>query len=175
MSGIQELLVRNAGFAAKGGHEGLTPMPTKMVFLVCCIDSRIDPAYFLGVELGDALVMRNAGGRVNSEVINEIAFIASVTEAMSGEDAPGFEVAVVHHTGCGTGFLADPEFRASYAKRISVDEKQLVDVAVIDPELSVVVDVNKVLEAAAIPQRVTVSGHVYDVDTGLVTTVMPAA
>ena len=71
------------------------------------MDGRVDPAHILGVELGDALVMRNAGGRVNDEVISEIAFIGALTEQLFGDDAPPFEVAVLHHTACGTGFLAD--------------------------------------------------------------------
>ena len=87
MSNLEPLLERNQAFAANGGHEGLTPLPTHMLFLVTCIDGRVDPAHVLGADLGDALVLRNAGGRVNDEVINEIVFIAALTEEILGDDA----------------------------------------------------------------------------------------
>ena len=143
--------------------------------LVTCMDGRVDPAHILGAELGDALVMRNAGGRVTGEVIDEIAFIATLTETMFGDEAPPFEVAVIHHTGCGTGFLADEIFRHTYADRIGADEADLASHAVTDPTASVRADVDLLLATPGLPARVSVTGHVYDIDTGLVTTVVPLA
>ena len=149
-------------------------MPKHLVFVVSCIDGRVDPAHLLGLEPGDALVLRNAGGRVNDEVINEITFIAALTETMLGDGAPPFEVAVIHHTACGTGFLADEAFRSAFAERIGADEQVLAGQAVTDPIESVVADVEKLRSSPLIPNRVVTSGHVYDVETGLVTTIAPA-
>lgn len=175
MSNLDPLLDRNRTFARTGAHQGLSPVPEHQVFIVSCIDSRVDPAHILGADLGDALVLRNAGGRVNDDVIAEIAFIAAVTETMFGDDAPPFEVAVIHHTACGTGFLADDDFRRSFASRIEADGAELADTAVTDPIESVQRDVEKLLASPLVPGRVTVSGHVYDVETGLVETVVPTA
>ena len=173
MSNLTPLLDRNKEFAGTGAHAGLTPSPKHRVFVITCMDGRVDPAHILGVELGDALVYRNAGGRVTDEAIHEVAFIATLTETMFGDDAPAIEVAVVHHTACGSGFLADDDFRRTFAARIGVDEAGLAGQAVVDPQETVRTDVDRLLASPAIPARFSVSGHVYDVETGLVTTVAP--
>jgi carbonic anhydrase len=175
MSNLDPLLERNQAFARAGAYQGLSPMPEHQVFVISCIDPRVDPAYILGAGLGDAVVLRNAGGRVTDEVIDDIAFIAALTETMFGDDAPPFEVAVIHHTACGTGFLADDAFRRSFAVRIDADEAELAEAAVTDPIQSVGRDVEKLLASPLVPSRVAVSGHVYDVETGLVETVVSVA
>jgi carbonic anhydrase len=83
-----------------------------------------------------------------------------------------FEIAVVHHTQCGTGAFADDAFRHSYAERIGADESTLRDHAVLDPAATVSSDVERLRSADAISPRITVSGHVYDVVTGIVETVI---
>jgi carbonic anhydrase len=174
MTNLDPLLERNQAFAATGAHEGLTPVPRLAMFVVTCIDSRVDPARIIGLELGDALVMRNAGGRVTHEVMQEIAFVGHVTENLFGDDAPPFEVAVIHHTGCGTGFLADDDFRRSFAERIGAHEAALAAQAVTDPAATVRADVERLHQSPLLPGHARVSGHVYDVDTGLVHTVVAA-
>ena len=81
-------------------------------------------------------------------------------------------VAVIHHNQCGTGALADDGFRHRYAERIGADESTLREHAVLDPVATVAHDVALLRTAPAISSRVTVSGHVYDVVTGLVETVL---
>ena len=171
MSNISPLLERNKEFARTGAHTGLTPIPKYRVFVVACMDGRVDPAHILGIDPGDALVMRNAGGRVTDEVIREVAFIATLTETLFGDDAPPFEVAVIHHTGCGSSFLADPDFRHAFAARIHADEDSLADQAVTDPGATVQIDVDKLTSSTLLPAQWSVSGHVYDIETGLVTTI----
>lgn len=170
---IDSALERNRDFAAAGGHEGAVVFPKLRLFVVTCLDPRVDPAHFLGLALSDAIVVRNVGGRVTPEVISDVAFIAQITENVL-PDGPLFEVAVIHHTQCGTGALADDTFRRHYAERIGADEADLRDHAVLDPAATVTHDVERLRSAAAIPGRVTVSGHVYDVVTGLVQTILPA-
>ncbi|MEM7326567.1 MAG: carbonic anhydrase [Actinomycetota bacterium] len=171
MSNLNPLLDRNRAFVGNG-HEVLSPLPNHQLFIVTCMDGRVDPAHFLGVGLGDALVIRNAGGRVTDEVVDEIVFIATVTETMLGDEAQPFEVAVVHHTGCGTGLLADDAFRTAYATRLGVDESVFRHKAVTEPEASVRADVELLRTSAVLPTSVSVSGHVYDLDTGVVATVV---
>ncbi len=173
MSNLNPLLDRNRSFAGTGAHEGLTPIPKHQVLVVTCMDGRVDPAHILGVELGDALVLRNAGGRV-LDVLQEIAFTGAVTEMMFGDDVEPFEVAVLHHTGCRGGFLADPDFRAALAAQTGADDQALADSAVTDPYESVEHDVDQLLQSPLLPRRAAVSGHVYDVATGLVTTTVPS-
>jgi carbonic anhydrase len=172
-SNITPVLARNRAFAATGGHKDAAVFPSLRLFVITCLDPRVDPAHFLGLELSDAMVIRNVGGRVTPEVINDLAFISQIAENVLPE-GPLFEVAVIHHTQCGAGALADATFRRRYAHRIGADEADLRDHAVLDPAASVTSDVARLRSAPAISDRVTFSGHVYDVLTGLVQTILPA-
>jgi carbonic anhydrase len=172
-AGIDTALDRNRAFAAGGAHQGAVVFPTLRLFVITCLDPRVDPAHFLGLGLSDAMVVRNVGGRVTPELINDVAFIGQLSESVL-PDGPLFEVAVIHHTQCGTGALADDAFRRTYAERIGAEESSLRERAVIDPAATVTHDVERLRSAPQISPRVTVSGHVYDVVTGLVETVFPA-
>ena len=171
-AGIDTAFERNRAFAAAGGHQGAIVFPNLRLFVVTCLDPRVDPAHFLGLALSDAIVVRNVGGRVTPEVINDIAFIGQIAENVL-PDGPLFEVAVIHHTQCGAGALADDTFRRRYAERIGAEESTLRKHAVIEPAATVMRDVELLRSAPAISPRVRVSGHVYDVVTGLVKTVLP--
>jgi carbonic anhydrase len=83
-------------------------------------------------------------------------------------------VAVIHHTQCGTGFLADPDFRRQAAAATGVPEAVLAAEAVTDPEATVRADVARLLAAPTLPRRASVSGHVYDVTTGRLATILDA-
>jgi carbonic anhydrase len=170
---VEAALERNRAFAAAGGHHGAVVFPNLSLFVITCLDPRTDPAHFLDLGLSDAMVVRNVGGRVTPEVINDVAFVGQLAENVL-PDGPLFGVAVIHHTQCGTGALADDTFRRRYAERIGADEAALRELAVLDPTATVTRDVERLRSAPAISSRVTVSGHVYDVATGLVRTVLPA-
>ena len=170
---IDPALERNRAFAAAGGHEGAVVFPNLRLYVITCLDPRTDPAHFLDLGLGDAIVVRNVGGRVTREVINDVAYIGQITESVL-PDGPLFEVAVIHHTQCGSAALADDAFRRRYAERIGVEESTLRERAVLEPSRTVARDVGRLRSAPAISERVTVSGHVYDVVSGLVETVVPA-
>jgi carbonic anhydrase len=170
---IDVALARSRAFAVAGGHEGAVVFPSLGLFVITCCDPRVDPAHFLGLQLSDAMVVRNVGGRVTREVINDVAYIGQIAENVL-PDGPLFEVAVIHHTQCGAGALADDDFRHKYAARIAADESALRERAVLDPMATVARDVKLLRAAPAMSPRVTVSGHVYDVVTGLVQTILPA-
>jgi carbonic anhydrase len=170
---IETALERNRTFAAAGGHEGAVVFPNLRLFVITCLDPRVDPAHFLGLDLSDAIVARNVGGRVTPEVINDVAFIGQLAENLLPA-GPLFEVAVIHHTQCGTAALADDTFRRRYAQRIGAEEEDLREHAVLDPAATATSDVELLRSAPAISRGVTVSAHVYDVVTGLVQTILPA-
>jgi carbonic anhydrase len=173
MNGIEAALERNRSFADSGGHDGAVVFPELRLFVVTCLDPRVDPARFLDLGLGDAMVVRNVGGRVTREVINDVAFIGQMAENAL-PDGPLFEVAVIHHTQCGSAALSDEGFRRRYADRTGADETALADRAILDPVATVTSDVELLRSTSAISPRVTVSGHVYDVVTGLVETIVPS-
>ena len=152
-------------------------LPAAQVIIVTCLDHRVDPAITLGLKLGDAAVLRNAGGRVTQPDIEEVAYLAFLGQRISGgqiTDDKRIEVAVIHHTQCGTGFLADPEFRREASQATGVDEAALEASAVADPHATVSADVERLLTSPLLPPRMSVSGYVYDVETGRVTTVADA-
>jgi carbonic anhydrase len=150
-------------------------LPAAQVIVITCLDHRVDPAITLGLRLGDAAVLRNAGGRVTQPVIEEIAYLAFLGQRMSNGQLTGdgrFEVAVIHHTNCGTSFLADPGFRREASQATGVDEATLEASAVADPHATAAADVERLLASPLLPPRMGVSGHVYDVETGRITTIV---
>jgi carbonic anhydrase len=176
MTRMTPLLERNEHFARTYTPAALG-LPAAQVLVVTCLDHRIDPALVLGLQLGDAPVIRNAGGRVTPAVIDDIAFLAFLAEQLSGGQGATdslFEVAVVHHTQCGTGFLADPGFRQQAAEATGLAEAALEAAAVADPHTTVKADVERLLASPLLAPKVSVSGHVYDIATGRVTTTVDA-
>lgn len=173
MSAFDEFRSRNRSFAGSARLGQLTAMPSNRVFVITCIDPRVEPAAFLGVGLGDAIVERNPGGRVTDTAIADIALISFMGEFM-GAEGPPMEIAVIHHTQCGTGFLANEEFRHTFAARTGLDDAQLAAQAVTDPAATVRADVERLLTSPLATARIVVSGHVLDLETGLVSTVVPA-
>jgi carbonic anhydrase len=176
MTRMTPLLERNEQFARTYTPVPLGPAAAQVV-LVTCLDHRVDPAIVLGLRLGDAPVIRNAGGRVTQAVIDDIAYLGFLAEQLfAGQVAVDrlFEVAVVHHTQCGTGFLADPSFRHQAAEATGLSEAALEASAVADPYTTVKADVERLLTSPLLSPKVSVSGHVYDIATGRVITTIDA-
>jgi carbonic anhydrase len=175
MTRITALLERNEQFARDYTPTALG-IPVQQLLIVTCLDHRVDPAIILGLRLGDAPVIRNAGGRVTQAVIDDVAYIGFLAsqlfadQAGQGADDTLFEVAVIHHTQCGTGFLADPGFRRQAAEATGLPEPVLEAEAVTDPHSTVGPDVQRLLTAPSLPPKVSVSGHVYDIATGRLAT-----
>jgi carbonic anhydrase len=176
MTRMIPVLERNEHFARTYTPTALG-MPATQMLIVTCLDHRVDPAIFLGLRLGDAPVIRNAGGRVTQAVIDDIAYLAFLAGQLFGgqlEDDRLFEVAVVHHTQCGTGFAADPVFRHQAAEATGLSKVALEASAVTDPHATIKADVERLLTSPLLSPKVSVSGHVYDVATGRLTTVLDA-
>ncbi|MFG1811503.1 carbonic anhydrase [Streptomyces sp. NPDC049040] len=173
MTRLTPLLARNERFARDHTPVALG-LPTAQVVVVTCLDHRIDPAAVLGLAPGDAPVIRNAGGRITGSVVDDLAYLAYLAEALFDAKGPLFEVAILHHTQCGTGFLADPAFLHRAAKATGVAEPVLAASEVAEPDRTVREDVERLLGSPLLSPKVSVSGHVYAVETGRVTTVVDA-
>jgi carbonic anhydrase len=170
MSNFDELLANNARFAASDAKDRVPEipfLPNKQVYIITCIDPRVDPAALLGLALGDAIVARNVGGRVTDSVLADLAWISYLHEVKT-PDAPWFELAVIHHTDCGSGLMADDQLRAGFVAR-GFDDLELQDNAVIEPAATVARDVRRIVESPVISQQIEVSGYSYDVKTGRLT------
>jgi carbonic anhydrase len=173
MTKLFPLLERNAEYARTYSPAALG-LPAVPVLVVTCLDHRIDPALVLGLHLGDAPVIRNAGGRVTPAVIDDIAYLAFLAEQWRGGADALFEVAVIHHTQCGTGLLADPGFRDRAASATGLSSAALEASTVADPQATVTTDVERLLSSPLLSPKVSVSGHVYDIATGRVTMTVDA-
>lgn len=161
-----ELVRRNAAFAAGGAFAGL-PFPTSQTLRVIgCVDSRVDPSDVLGLELGEAVVMRNIGGRVTPEALRSWALLGRLGQ---GQSPAGGHMVILHHTDCGIRRLAD--YPDQLAVFFEIPVADLGGKAVLDPYAAVRVDVD--IARRTLPAGLLVSGLVYDVDTGLVEVVVP--
>ena len=168
MTHFDELLDRNAAFArtdAKDTVPQIPFIPNRQVYVLTCIDPRVDPAATLGLALGDAIVARTVGGRANRSFLDDLAWISYLHETKT-PDAEWFEIAVIHHTDCGSALMADPELRAGFVAR-GFDDATLRRTAVVDPADTVPVDVRAILASPTLCGRVLVSGYGYDLKTGL--------
>src|SRR5215467_14664370 len=103
MSVTDELLANNASYAASFAKGDLAMPPRKKVAVVACMDARLDPARALGLEEGDAHVIRNAGGVVSDDAIRSLA----ISQRLLGTE----EIILIHHTDCGMLTFSDDEVK----------------------------------------------------------------
>ena len=177
LSNFTDQLSYNAAFATRGEHRDVPDIPFipfKQLYVITCIDPRVEPAAIAGLGLGDAIVARNVGGRVTAAVIEDLAWIIHLHENKT-PDAEWFDVAVIHHTDCGSSLLADDELRAGYVARGGWDDETAASRAVLDPASTVRADVQALLSAPELRpgiENVLVGGYVYDLATGRITTVV---
>jgi carbonic anhydrase len=175
MTNMAELLERNTRFAATDAKDRVPAIPfipNRQLYVITCIDPRVDPADILGLELGDAIVARTVGGRVTPAMLQDLAWISYLHEVKT-PDAPWFEVVVIHHTACGSGFFADEELRHGFVER-GFDDAETAALAVLRPADTVAEDVRRILASDAVSPEIAVSGYAYDVATGLLTEIVPA-
>jgi carbonic anhydrase len=171
---LATLLDRNKAFAATDAvakNPKIPWLPNQLSYIITCIDSRAEPAGFLGVDVGDATVQRTVGGRVTPAVLRDVAYISYLTEIKT-PDGPWWELAVIHHTDCGSTFLADPELRRSFAARGGFVEGELAWLPVTNPAATVRADVNTLVSAPQLSPNIMVSGYVYNTAAGTLDTVV---
>ncbi|WP_216893219.1 carbonic anhydrase [Nocardia alni] len=179
-SNFATYLERNKQFAATDAKQDIPAIPFipfRQLYIVTCIDPRVEPAAVLGVELGEAIVARNVGGRVTPSVVKDLTWICHLHENKT-PDADWFEVAIIHHTDCGSALFADEDLRRSYAARGGYDDRTAADMAVLDPAQTVREDVARLHAAPELQASVgsfRIGGYAYDLKTGLITTVVDPA
>jgi carbonic anhydrase len=165
-----DLIQRNADFAAKAFTTGLRINPSGNMMVICCVDPRVDPAHVLGLNNGEAAVIRNVGGRITPATLRTMGLLGKVGQANADSRVSGdWNLVILHHTDCGMTDLAPfPDLLAEY---FEIPTHELPAKSVSDPIGSVRVDVEVIL-AQLRGTEFLVSGLVYDVDTGLVETVV---
>lgn len=174
--------MNNLDLMLKRNKESAAPMPslpqslqTLKAVIIGCADMRVDPAQVLGIKPGEAVVMRNIGGRVTPGLLEEFALLGRIGEVAGAIPGGGeqFHLIVLHHTDCGsTRLVGDPAMLAHY---FQIPESEVETKSVRDPRKAVVVDVAALRAIPALPNKWLISGLVYDVATGLVEVVVPPA
>jgi carbonic anhydrase len=158
MAVLPELLEANRRYAA-GFTKGSLPMPPgRHVAILACMDARLDPARMLGLEEGDAHVIRNAGGRATDDAIRSLA----ISQLLLGTR----EVVVIHHVDCGMLTFSNDDFRAKISADLGADASAIDFLPFSDLAQSVRDDVATLRQSPLLPKDVAISGFVYDVKTG---------
>ncbi len=175
MSDLDTLYERNQGFARTFDQGDLPILPRRPTMVLTCADSRVDPAHFLGLELGDTLVLRNPGGRVTDDVEQSVARLLGMTRLVAGDRAPGLSLAIVHHTDCGLERIAASGPRHALGQSTGLEPEVLETLAISDHETSLMDDIERLRASALVPPELVVSAHLYDVKSGRVSQVVPPA
>ncbi|TCK84270.1 carbonic anhydrase [Paraburkholderia sp. BL9I2N2] len=167
------MLERNADFANTAFVPELKMMPSTGTIVVGCVDPRVDPANVLGLKQGEAAVIRNVGGRVNNALLETLAVLSVVAKAAGRPDGAR-NLVLLQHTDCGI-IGCHKHAPALLAKHLGVDAAGLDDLAITQPYEAVALDVAALRAHKELPDNLIVSGLVYDVKTGHIETVVPAA
>lgn len=173
MTTIDTLLDRNRRFAASGLPADLQLFPRLKTIVIGCVDPRADPAAVLGLRLGDALIIRNVGGRFTPDIFRTMAALRTIAEVEGTDPGPGWNLIVLHHTDCGITRLG--EHPGLLAGVFGIAPADLGGKAVNDPAAAVAADVATIKATPFLPATFLVSGLVYDVTTGLTDVVVPPA
>ncbi len=169
------LLDRNRFFAEQFEAGDLPIRPRMSTILLTCLDARVEPAHLFGLELGDALVMRNAGGRITPAVLEDLAILGVLAANMPGPGAMPPELVIMHHTDCGMSRFDNPALRQQLAERLGLSVDEVAAMAITDPVKTVQSDIERLRSTPGTPDQLVVSGLVYDVTTGTINQVVPPA
>ena len=157
MSMIDEL-VRNADAYGESFTGSKLPLPpAKRVAIVACMDARLNPYGLLGLQEGDAHVIRNAGGVITDDEIRSLA----ISQRLLGTE----EIMLIHHTGCGMLTFSDDDFRRQVQQETGIKPEWPAE-AFDDLDEDVRQSIARIKVSPFIPNKEQVRGFVYDVETG---------
>jgi len=155
---VTDELIRNAEKYAEQFDKGDLPLPpARKVAVVACMDARLDPAGALGLNEGDAHVIRNAGGVVTDDEIRSLA----ISQRLLGTT----EIILIHHTDCGMLTFTDDGFRRTIQDETGIKPEWPAE-AFDDLEEDVRQSIARIKASPFVPRKDSVRGFVYDVHTG---------
>jgi carbonic anhydrase len=157
MSVTDELLENAKGYAASFDKGDLPMPPGRKVAIVACMDARLNPYGLLGLEEGDAHVIRNAGGVITDDEIRSLA----ISQRLLGTE----EIVLIHHTDCGMLTFTDDEFKRSIQDELGIKPEWAAE-AFPDVDEDVRQSLARVNASPFIPKKDSVRGFVYEVETG---------
>jgi carbonic anhydrase len=155
---FRDLIESNAGYAEGFAHGQLPAPPRRHLAVVTCMDARIDAYSVLGLEPGDAHVLRNAGARTTDDVVRSL--IKSIHQLGVTR------VAIVHHTDCGAAKIQLDDLRRQVSERTGHDPAGVDFHLIADEDQSIIDDVEALAASPYLPAGIAVAGFMYDVRTG---------
>jgi carbonic anhydrase len=158
MTLMEHLLHANTIYAATFNMGGLPRSPRLQLAILTCMDSRIDPDRILGLQEGDAHVIRNAGGRASEDAIRSLV----ISYRLLGTQ----EFVVIHHTDCGMQKITNDVMREELLRDLGADVSHVDFLPIADPDETVRGDVAAIRNSPMVRDDINVSGFVYDVYTG---------
>jgi carbonic anhydrase len=157
MSEIETFLDNNAKYAANLSRKGLPVAPAMRAAIVACMDARLETGAFLGLQEGDAHVIRNAGGVVTEDVIRSL----TISQRLLGTR----EIMLIHHTDCGMLTFTDAELKEAIQKETGIRPPFAMD-AFSDLEEDVRQSIARIKASPFVVHRDAIRGFVYEVETG---------
>jgi carbonic anhydrase len=151
------LLDNNAAYMSTSDKGDVPRPPARKLAVLACMDARLDPAKVLGLQEGDAHVIRNAGGVVSDDALRSLA----ISQNLLGTE----EIVLIHHTDCGMLTFTDDEFAA----KLEAETGQKPDWrahAFDDLETNVRESIDKIRQSPFVPKTDKVKGYVYEIETG---------
>ena len=179
-STLDTLMKRNKDFATHQFAADVSLMPSlasvlrrARALIIACADPRVDPTRVLALDPGEAVVIRNIGGRVTPGTLRMLDMLNKIAQVEESFPEGEFNVIVLHHTDCGSKRLdGSPDMLAEYFEIVNQEVKAK---SVLDPRVAVMGDVAALRTSSSSPGEWLVSGLVYDVATGLLDIVVPPA
>jgi carbonic anhydrase len=157
MSSTDDVLANNEGYASSFDKTDLPLPPARKLAVVACMDARLNVYGALGLQEGEAHVIRNAGGVVSDDVIRSLA----ISQRLLGTE----EIALIHHTDCGMLTFTDDEFKASIEKDTGIRPEWAAE-AFGDLDGDVRQSIARIKASPFIPKKDAVRGFVYEVESG---------
>ena len=157
MSVTDELLENNAAYAESFEKEDLPLPPARGVAVVACMDARLDVHKILGLEEGDAHVIRNAGGVITDDEIRSL----TISQRLLGTR----EIILIHHTDCGMLTFSDDELKAQIHEDVGLKPHFSME-SFSDLEEDVRQSIARINASPFVPHKESVRGFIYEVETG---------
>ncbi len=160
MSNLKQILESNKNYTDDFGEKANLPMPPgRKVSVLTCMDARLDPAKFMGLDEGDAHVIRNAGGRASEDAIRSLV----ISYKLLGTN----EFYVIHHSDCGMESFTDKDMKEKFEGIENNSHIENIDwLTINNQQESVKSDVDKIKNHPLIPKDIPVHGFIFDVKTG---------
>ena len=164
MENFADLLGANKEYASTFKSNGLSGEARKGLAIVTCMDSRIDPLHIVGMEAGDAKILRNAGARVTEDVLRTLVLATHLLGVK--------RVLVMPHTDCKMASGEEQEIHAAILEKSGIDTRGIGIRTVKDQMKALITDIQRIESYPLLAKNVKVMGAVFSVESGTLTPVI---